>query len=180
MKLKDAVEISLIAGGYAALTIMVAPIAYGPIQARISDILLSLPFSRRFGLKGVIGLTVGAFLSNLASPYGAYDMVLGTLANFTSSLLVYASRKLPFPLRISLVTGIALGIAAVDFIIGYVLLGLIYQVPLLYGMGGVAIGEILTFGIGGYLLATGLEKRYGEGAERNDYGASQSEGKAER
>jgi len=179
MKLKDALEMSLIAGGYAALTILVAPIAYGPVQARISDVLLTLPFSKRFGWKAVIGLTVGALLSNLASPYGIYDMVLGTFANFLASSAVLVASRLPISRKISLAAGIALGIAAVDFTIGYVLLSLIYQVPIIYALGGVALGEILTFGAGGYLLALGLEKRFGaEEEKRNETGDKRAERQA--
>lgn len=179
LKLRDILEISLIAGGYAALTVMVAPIAYGPVQARVSDILLTLPFSKRFGWKAVIGLTIGALLSNLISPYGIYDVVLGTFANLLASSAVYISRKLPIGLKISLILGIALGIISIDVVIGYVLLSIIYGVPPLYAVGGVTLGELLTFGLGGYLLAVGIEKRFGEGErEKNEAGDKGAESKA--
>ncbi|MGC9114647.1 MAG: QueT transporter family protein [Fervidicoccaceae archaeon] len=178
MNLRNALEISLIAAGYAALTVMVAPIAYGPIQARISDILLVLPFSKRFGKKAIIGLTVGALLSNLISPYGIYDIVLGTIANFFASSSVYLSRKIPVNWKYSLVIGIIGGIAFVDVIIGYVLLNLIYQVPATYAIAGVTLGEFLTFGVGGYILALGIEKRFGEEeSKENETGNQELEGK---
>jgi uncharacterized membrane protein len=181
LKLRDALEISLIAGGYAALTVMVAPIAYGPIQARVSDILLTLPFSKRFGWKAIVGLTIGALLSNLASPYGIYDVLLGTLANLLASSSVYASRRLPFNWKLTLPIGIVLGIAMIDLTIGYILLGSIYQVPLAYAIGGVTLGEALTFGIGGYILALGMEKRFGqEVSKKDEAGAEGGNGSSER
>ena len=56
-------------------------------------------------------------------------------------------------------------VAVISFIIGYVLLGIIYYefigVEPLMAMGFVAIGEAISAGIGGFLLITYLEKTLG-------------------
>ena len=51
---------AVIAAAYAALTIVLAPISYGPVQFRISEVLCILPFfipSSTWGL--VVGCVVG-------------------------------------------------------------------------------------------------------------------------
>lgn len=70
---------ALLAAIYAVLTLCLAPLSYGPIQVRISESLTLLAF---YDKKWVPGLTVGCFLSNLGSPFGITDMVIGTLATF--------------------------------------------------------------------------------------------------
>ena len=51
-----------IAAIYVALTMIVAPIAFGPIQFRISEALCVLPY---FLPGAVPGITIGCFLANL-------------------------------------------------------------------------------------------------------------------
>ncbi len=70
---------ALLAAIYAVLTLCLAPLSYGPIQVRISESLTLLAF---YDKRWVPGLTVGCFLSNLGSPFGITDMVIGTLATF--------------------------------------------------------------------------------------------------
>jgi len=56
------------------------------IQVRVADALL--PLSVLFWLPAVIGLTLGVLVGNLfASPFGAIDVVGGTIANFVATLL---------------------------------------------------------------------------------------------
>lgn len=181
MNLKDTLYIALIAAGYAALTILIAPIAYGPVQARVSDILLVLPFNKKFGLKAVWGLTLGTFLANIVSPYGIYDLTIGTFTSFLMALSFYASRRLIRNTKVALVTGIVLSIAEVVVLIGYVLLNVIYGVPLSVTIPGVGIGEAITVGAGGYLLATGLERKFGsdEGVRKIEAGSEGDKGQVQ-
>ena len=65
---------------YVVLTIMVAPIAYGPIQCRISEVLTILP---AFAMGYVPGVSLGCLLANLFNPtgnLGPVDVIGGTLA----------------------------------------------------------------------------------------------------
>ena len=67
---------------YAALT-MVNPLGYGPIQFRVSEILCILPF---FFPASAYGLTVGCIIANLIGPYGAVDIIFGSLATLLAGL----------------------------------------------------------------------------------------------
>ncbi|UOO38184.1 QueT transporter family protein [Oscillospiraceae bacterium CM] len=75
---------AVIAAVYAALTILLMPISYGPVQFRISEVLCILPFFFPFS---VWGLFVGCILANLLSAYGALDIVFGSLATLTAAYL---------------------------------------------------------------------------------------------
>ena len=77
IKIKDLVQIAIVAALYVALTWALAPISYGSIQFRISEILMLLVL---FKPSYAIGLILGCFISNTTSSLGWYDMVFGTLA----------------------------------------------------------------------------------------------------
>ena len=64
---------------YAVLTLTasVFGITYGPVQCRVSEALCVLPF---FFPEAKWGLFVGCLIANLLSPYGAPDIICGSLA----------------------------------------------------------------------------------------------------
>ena len=70
-------ESAVIAALYAVLTWVLAPISYGPIQFRISEILVLLVF---FNPKYAYAIILGCFVANTTSTLGWYDMVFGTIA----------------------------------------------------------------------------------------------------
>ncbi|RLE73843.1 MAG: QueT transporter family protein [Thermoprotei archaeon] len=158
------VRVAIIAAGYAAVTILIAPIAYGPIQMRISDVLMPIPYIPYFGWSGIIGLTIGTLIANLVSPYSIWDVILGTLANFISGLGSYYARRIPNK-TLSRIVAVTIPVLVVTFLIGYILLTVIFELPLLLSVGGVFVGEAVTAGFGGYILITQLEKRFQESVE---------------
>ena len=68
---------AVVAALYAALTIALAPISYGPVQFRISEVLCILPF---FVPCSTWGLFIGCLLANILSPVGYLDLILGPIA----------------------------------------------------------------------------------------------------
>jgi len=77
---------ALIASIYAALTIILAPISYGPLQIRVAEIFTILPFFSAFP---IWGLFVGCIVSNFFSPYGIIDMIFGSLATLIGAVITY-------------------------------------------------------------------------------------------
>lgn len=65
-------------------------VAYGPIQCRFSEALCVLPF---FFPEAVPGLFIGCLVSNLLSPYGALDIVFGSLATLLAALWTQRVRR---------------------------------------------------------------------------------------
>jgi len=64
---------------YIVLTYFLAPISYGPVQARISEAITVFPI---FSFNMIPGLAVGCLVSNLINPdsLGPVDIIGGTLA----------------------------------------------------------------------------------------------------
>jgi len=151
----DWIKVSLIAALYTVLTVAVAPLSYGPVQFRISEVLNILPFIPPYGVGAAIGLTIGCLLSNIISPYGIVDMVLGTLATAIAVFGVYGVRKVMG--RRGLYLALIIPTIANTIIIG-LMLNVFYEVPVSEAYGGVLIGEFVTATIGGYFLYKALEK----------------------
>ena len=81
---------ALVAAIYAALTVLLAPISYGPIQLRISEALNVFPFLMP---NTIWGVAIGCFLANLFTG-SILDIVFGTLATLLAALLTaYFGRK---------------------------------------------------------------------------------------
>lgn len=83
---------AMIAAIYAAATYLssVFGIAYGPIQFRFSEALTVLSV---FSPAAIPGLTVGCIIGNLASPFGIWDIVFGSLATLLAAITARALRK---------------------------------------------------------------------------------------
>ena len=75
----------VIAALYAVLAYFasVFGIAYGPIQCRFSEALCVLPF---LFPAATPGLFVGCLVANLLSPYGALDIIFGSLATLLAAV----------------------------------------------------------------------------------------------
>lgn len=89
------VKSAIIAALYAALTAVSSMfgLAYGSIQFRVSEALCVLS---AFTPAAIPGLTIGCLLSNLSSPWGIVDIVIGTAATLIAATLGYFARKVQF------------------------------------------------------------------------------------
>ena len=74
---------------YAALTMLLAPISYGAIQCRVSEVLCILPF---FIPCTAWGLFAGCAIANLLSAAGIFDVVFGSLATLLAAICTYKLR----------------------------------------------------------------------------------------
>ena len=83
---RDLCLTAMIAAIYAALTLGLQAISFGPVQFRVSEALTLLPI---LFPQAIPGLTLGCLISNLFSPLGAtvYDVVFGTLATLIAAIL---------------------------------------------------------------------------------------------
>lgn len=93
MKAMSARKLTLsaaVAAVYAVLTMVLAPISYGEVQLRISEVLCILPF---FFPCTAWGLFAGCLIANLLSPIGVLDIVFGSLATLLAALCTAAIGK---------------------------------------------------------------------------------------
>ncbi len=91
-----------IAALYAVLTVLFAPISYGPVQVRISEALTILPM---FTPAAVPGLFLGCLIANILGGAVIWDILFGSLATLIGALGGYLLRKnrwlVPVPTVIS-------------------------------------------------------------------------------
>ena len=149
MKTKFLIQAGIIAAIYAALTIILAPFSYGPMQIRVSEALTILPF---FTPAAVPGLFIGCLVSNFISPYGVIDMIFGSGATLIAAVGSYLLRSKPIlvPLPPVLANGVIIGL----------MLYYAYGVPmnLFLIMAWVSLGEFVACYAIGYPLLRYLKK----------------------
>lgn len=99
---------AIIAAIYAALTVAVAPLSYGVMQLRISEAMTILP---AFTPMAIPGLFIGAAISNVLSPVGIIDVILGSGASLIAAGLSYLLRdkKWLVPLPPVIVNALVIG-----------------------------------------------------------------------
>ena len=76
----------VIAALYVAITYAFMPFAFGPLQIRPAEALCILPL---FYIEAVPALYVGCMISNLASPYFFYDVIIGSFVTLLAALITY-------------------------------------------------------------------------------------------
>lgn len=131
---------AIIAAVYAAATFAIAPIAYGAIQTRISEVIVFLAF---YNKKYIPGLVIGCFLANIPSSLGAWDLVFGTFSTLVVCLSMYYLKNLfAAALAGGLITGIIVG-AELTFVFADP-----FKINFIY----VFIGEVLVLIIGAILF----------------------------
>ncbi len=93
MNIKKLVKIAITAALYAAFTIAVAPLSYGAIQFRFSEVMTLLAFIDPVYIPGLV---LGCALSNIYSPLGIIDIFVGTMATFISVYMISKTKNLFF------------------------------------------------------------------------------------
>jgi uncharacterized membrane protein len=157
MKMLTIVKIAVIAGLYAALVLLLAPISFLEFQIRVADALLLLPFLDFFGLPSVVGLTLGCAIGNIMSPFGVIDIVFGSLANFLAGLVAWLIGRRGKNI-VLLITAAIIETAAVSLIVGYFVLHKVGGLELIIAILGVLVGSIVSICILGVLLVIFLMK----------------------
>ena len=80
---------AVIAALYAALTLLLAPISYGPIQLRLSEALTLLPILLP---EAVPALAIGCLLANILGGATIFDIIFGTLATLLATAVIMIAR----------------------------------------------------------------------------------------
>ncbi len=75
---------------YVALTYACMPLAYGIFQVRIGEALTILPLLYP---EAIPALFIGCILSNIGSPFGFYDIIIGSCVTLVAGVLTYIVGK---------------------------------------------------------------------------------------
>lgn len=151
---KQLVRGAIIAALYATLTLFLAPISFGSVQFRVSEVLTVLPFIMP---EAVIGLTIGCFISNMLMS-NIFDIIFGTLATFLAAYITSKIKKMwlaPLPAVISngLIVGLVVTLMSVEFT---------FQAYLLIALS-ISVSEFIICFVGGIpflVLMNGLASKY--------------------
>lgn len=136
------------AGVYAAVTMLFAPLSFGPVQVRVSEALTLLPW---LWIEAVPGLFIGCIIANFMGGFGIIDVIFGSAATLGAALLTcrmpnrYLAAVPPVVIN-ALVVG------------GY--LSVLLELPVLPTMLYVGLGQTVACCGLGILLLTVIERRF--------------------
>lgn len=157
----------IIAAIYVALTLLLAPLSYGPLQFRLSEVLTVLP---ALTPAAIPGLFLGCLLSNLMnpSPLGLIDIIFGSLATLLSawltSLLGCRIREsqvktISWATVIALLPPVLINGIVVGFYLPFLIPEIGTSVPAILGtMLSVAASEAVVVYVIGWPLLAGLRR----------------------
>lgn len=153
-KLKEIAKGGVLAALYVVLTMLIAPLAYGPFQIRISEMFNHMiDFNKRY----IWALTLGCFISNLQSPLGPVDTIIGTIGTLLTGVLIYAINKNIHSLKKKLVVSTLvpsfIGMLPVAMELHY-----LQHVPFWATYASTVVGELISLLIGVFLVLA-LSKR---------------------
>ncbi|SDO10249.1 Uncharacterized membrane protein [Psychrobacillus sp. OK028] len=90
MKTKTIAVTGVIAALYVAVSLLVAPFAFGAVQFRIAEMFNHLIV---FNKKYFFGIVLGVFITNMFSPMAAFDLTFGVAHSIiTLSLTILATK----------------------------------------------------------------------------------------
>lgn len=136
MNTKEITTLAMIAVLYIVLSLAVPALSFGPLQFRIGEMLVVLPFLNK---RYTISLTLGCLIVNLFSPLGPVDVFFGTTSTLLMCLIISRlNNKWLIPVVAGVLTGTMIGFE----------LHVIYQLPLLETMLVVGAGEVVTVAAG--------------------------------
>jgi len=145
-------RVGIVAAVYVAGTLALAPISYGPLQFRVSEMLKALAlvhpsYAAAFGL--------GTLISNLTSPFGVFDWALMPVVDVAAALLCYRMRRWPVLALVVQALLIAAGVAAFP-------LGMGGGFPLLPSFLSVGASQVVLL-LAGYGLVRAVQRAYPAG-----------------
>lgn len=128
---------------YVLVTLVIKPIASGPIQVRISEALCVMPCFTPYAIPG---LFLGCLIANLLTGSLFSDVIFGSIATLIGAIGTYLLRKNKY---LATLPPIISNTIIVPFVLSYV-----YSFPgsIPYFMLTVGIGEIVSCGVLGIVV----------------------------
>lgn len=141
------VSTAIIAAMYVAVTMIIQPIAYGPVQVRLSEMFNYLVlFNKRY----IWGVTLGVFLSNFMSPTWTLDVPIGTISTLIVLVLILWLVKFTKDLRVKFVIMGVIFALSMFTVAGELYIA--FKTPFWFSYLTIGIGEALSMAIGGLIM----------------------------
>ncbi len=143
---------AMVAAIYVVVTVLLAPLSFGQIQLRVSEMLTILPV---FTPAAVPGLFVGCLIGNIMGGAALPDIIFGSLATLIGALGTWKLRNRG--LVLACLPPILANALVVPFVLKYAY-GAPLPIPVL--MLTVGLGEVASCGVLGVALGKVLEKSH--------------------
>lgn len=128
-------------------------LTYGPVQFRFAEALTVLPFLSPLT---TWGLFIGCVISNILSPYGPLDLVIGSLATLLAGLVTARCKnKWLAPLPPVLFNGVFVGALIAYYEAGF---GPAFWGAFAFNAATVALGELVVCYVLGLPLLTVIDQ----------------------
>ena len=150
MDTKRLAKTGIMAALYVAATLACAPLAYGQVQFRLSEILMLFCFLNK---DYIVSVTFGCVIVNLWSPLGLVDVIFGTSATLIAGLLMYLTGK-----KLGIATVSLFPVLSNGIIVGAELTYLFQEAPFWANAGFVALGEFVCVSVLGVIIMRLLMK----------------------
>ncbi|SHH52151.1 QueT transporter family protein [Virgibacillus chiguensis] len=149
--ISELTKIAIISSLYVIVTISLAPISFGALQFRLSEM---FNFLALYHKRYVIAVTFGVVIANFMSPTWFLDVPIGSISTFL--VLIFCRHVTQQMKNDILKIATTTIIFAVSMFTIAAQLTLLFDLPFFYTWLTVGIGELLSMTIGGiviYLLA---------------------------
>lgn len=144
--IKRIIKNAIILALYVVLTFVSYPISFSGFQFRLSEILILLCF---FNRDYIIGISLGCFLVNFASPMMPWDLLIGTFATFLSCVAISFIKYLGIASLCPIIIN--------AFLVGYEYYFILSQ-PFWLSVGEVALGETVMIIISYLVIMLTMKK----------------------
>jgi uncharacterized membrane protein len=128
----------MVAAVYFVATVAIAPMSYGPVQFRVSELLKPLALYDPFF---AVAFLVGNSLANLFSPFGPWDYIVMPIVDCCAALVCWQLRRWPYVAIIVQAIIISAGVAAFP-------LGMVLGLPFLPTFASVLVSELILLIVG--------------------------------
>jgi len=147
-KVVNLARVGVLIGLYVSITLLLAPISYGVIQVRVSEMFNHLVhYNKRY----LWAMTIGVFIANFFS-FGAIDMIVGSLATLiflALSMLITKNIKSMFIKQ--LLSSVLMAISMLMIALEIKILG-IDDHSFWFLFGTMALGEFTAMFLGGFII----------------------------
>ena len=143
-------QAAMIAAIYVVLTYIFAPFSFGDVQVRIAESLTILPI---FTPAAIPGLFIGCLIGNILGGAILPDIIFGSLATLLGAIFTYLLRRQSQ--FVCVLPPIISNVLIVPLILKYAY-GM--NVPIVFLMFTIGIGEVISCGVLGLILYYALRK----------------------
>ncbi|SKC50168.1 QueT transporter family protein [Maledivibacter halophilus] len=148
ISVNNLIKTAVIAAIYAAITMALAPISYGDIQFRLSEVLILLAFIDPLYIPGLV---LGCLLANFGSPLGPIDVMAGSFATLLSVMAIHQTRKSLGNNFKALIIASLWPVIFNGLIVGW-MLNYVLNLPFWASAAYVALGEFVVVSIAGVII----------------------------